>query len=85
MRLSYGELIGRSPIKLSIGSIRKPLLKDIDDLGFQLFDQYESLLFLTAEIYYTKFLGENGVQYWNELSDTERQSLNLFNVIEKHQ
>ena len=30
MRLSYGELIGYSPIKLSIGSIRKPLLKDID-------------------------------------------------------
>ena len=81
MRLSYGELIGYSPIQLSIGSIRKPLLKDIDNLGFELFNQYESLLFLTAEIYYTKFLGEKGLQYWNELTDTDKQSLNLFDVI----
>lgn len=82
MRLSYGELIGYSPIQLSIGSIRKPLLKDIDSLGFELFNQYESLLFLTAEIYYTNFLGEKGLQYWNELTDTDKQSLNLFDVIE---
>ena len=82
MRLSYGELIGYSPIRLSIGSIRKPLLKDIDNLGFELFNQYESLLFLTAEIYYTKFLGEKGLQYWNGLPDTEKQSLNLLDVIE---
>lgn len=54
--LSYGKKIGRSHININIGMIRKPLLSEIDELGFDVFDFYEGLLVLTPSLYAKKQL-----------------------------
>lgn len=49
--LSYGTKIGYSPIDIKIGTIRKPLLRDVEQLGFTVFEYYEGLLVLTPKLY----------------------------------
>ena len=59
MKLSFGMQISKSPIKLSIGSIRKPTLADIDEIGFDTFSYYEYFLKLNPELYYEAGFGKD--------------------------
>lgn len=81
MKLDYGTLLSPMPIKLSIGTLRKPTLKEICDLGFDKFNTYEAFLKLTPEIYYTKLKENSGEHSWNEMTDNQRDSLTLFGII----
>lgn len=81
MQLDYGTLLSRSPVRLSIGRLRKPRLKDIAKLGFDKFGYYESLLKMSPELLYSTILGEHGEAYWESLSDDVRDSMTMYRVI----
>ena len=75
IELDYGALLSPEPVVLSIGTILKPKLRDISKL---------TLLKLTPKLYYTELLrDEDGEQKWNSLDDETRDSLTLFDIIQK--
>ena len=82
MKLSYEKLLCPIPIKLSIGSVRNHKLIEIADiLGFEQFNLYEMFLKMTPKIYYTKFKGDDGNKFWNDLSDEHKKDINMFSVV----
>lgn len=87
MRLSYGTQIGYSPIRLSMGSIIKPKLKDIDseDMSFEQLYFYEFLAVMTPEEYFTKVRGDEGKKQWESLNDEYKSELSVFDIIASDQ
>ena len=75
--LSYGTKIGYSPVNIKIGTLRKPLLKDVDRIGFDIFEYYEGLLVLTPELYV-----ESQKKLGIECSE-EDSGLSLYELIRK--
>lgn len=84
IELDYGTRLSPDPIKLSIGTLIKPKLRDISKVTFDTYSYYESLAKLTPKSYYNavrKNMG--GVEYWESLSLEERNNLKLFDIIVK--
>ena len=79
MRLDYGTQISPTPITLSIGTLRKPTLKEISQLTFDKFRYYEFFIKLTPEIFFTKLQEDDGKNYRNSfllrLSFSKRATL----------
>lgn len=82
MRLDYGTQLSPVPITLSIGTLRKPTLKEIAQLTFDRFRYYEFFLELTPETYYTKLKKDNGEAYWSSLTEEEQDNITIYNIIE---
>lgn len=84
-KLDYGTQISFSPIRLSIGNIRKPTLGEIADskkMGFEKFYFMEFLAKMTPEDYYNKLLKEeNGADKWNSIPESEKDNLTIFDLI----
>lgn len=73
MRLDYGTQLSPVPITLSIGTLRKPTLKEISQITFDRFSFYEFFLKLSPETYYTKLRKENdGEAFWDSLTEEEK-------------
>lgn len=85
MELSYGALLSPRPIKLSIGTLKKPTLFEIYDLTFEKFGLYETFLKITPERLYTEVLRDSSDNIWDSLSDEEKESIKLFDLINKDQ
>lgn len=83
MRLDYGTQISPAPITLSIGTLRKPTLKEISELTFDKFIYYEFLIKLTPETYYTELKGDDGKEYWNSLTGEQQDKISLYGLIEQ--
>ena len=83
MQIDYGTLLSYSPIKLSIGTLKKHTLREIGDLTFEKFNFYESFLVLTPEFYYTKLGNEQGKAYWESLTDEQKSNLTMFQIVKK--
>lgn len=82
MKLDYGTQIGKSPIRLSIGTIRKPTLGVIDDIGFDRFDYYKFMTKLTPEQFHTVLNKDRGGEtYWNSISDEKKQKMTMYDII----
>ena len=81
MTLDYYTLLCPEPISLSIGTIKHPFLRDIGKLGYKRFMMYQVYLKLTPREYYTKLNTEHGEQYWDVLTDGEKEEISLFDVI----
>lgn len=85
MKFDYGTQLSPSPIVLSIGTLIKPKLKDIagntNGMSFDKFNYFEFLVKMTPESFYTKIKGDEGKQYWNSLSEDERNSLTLYQIV----
>lgn len=81
MILDYWELISYSPIKLSIGSIRKPKLEEIDSITFALFSTYEAFLKLTPKQYYSNIIFDGEKNKWEIMKDDEKSSATMFKII----
>lgn len=81
MILDYGELLSPEPIKLSIGTLKKPTLREIASLTFEKFNYYESFLKLTPELIYTTIYGDEGKAHWESLSDEQKASVKTFHLI----
>lgn len=84
MRLDYGTQLSPVPITLSIGTLRKPTLKEISQITFDRFSFYEFFLKLSPETYYTKLRKENdGEAFWDSLTEEERDKITIYNIIEE--
>ena len=87
MKLDYGTQLSPYPIALSIGSIRKPKLKDISDsakgMSFDKFNYYLVFIKMTPEKFYTEIQGQK--DYWNFLPEEHIQNITLFDVILKEE
>lgn len=84
MRLDYGTQLSPVPITLSIGTLRKPTLKEISQITFDRFSFYEFFLKLSPETYYTKLRKENdGEAYWGSLTKEEQDKITIYNIIEE--
>lgn len=81
MKLDYGTQLSPEPIKLSVGTLRKPKLFEIAELNFDAFDIYEMFLKLTPEIFYTKLKGNDEKAYWESLSEEQRENITLYDLI----
>ncbi len=86
MKLDYGTQLSSFPIKLSIGTLRKPTLNEIGKITFDKFIFYEFLIKMTPELYYTKLLKNNeSMEYWLSLSEERKQRITLFELIQKEE
>lgn len=82
IELDYGTQLSPSDIKLSIGTLRKPKLRDIAELTFDKFSYFELLAKLTPEQYYKDILGKQGTDKWNSMSDDDRERLSIYEMID---
>lgn len=86
MELDYETLLSPNPIPLSIGlktiHLRRPTLRQIDEeITIHQFGLYEMFLKMTPELYYTKFLKEQGTELWSKFTEEERNDLTLYKCI----
>lgn len=81
INLDYGTLLSPEPIKLSIGTIRQPTMRDIGKVTFPQFNIYQLFLKLTPKEFYTKLKLPDGVEYWDSLSDEERAYMQLYDIV----
>lgn len=85
MRFDYGTQISPSPIVLSIGTLRKPTLREISDqevgMSFDKFNYFEVLLKMSPKFFYTTIKGDEGVQYWDSLTEEQQDNLTLYKVV----
>lgn len=79
MRLDYGTQLSPCPISLSIGTIRKPTLKDIATISFEKFNFFEVFTKISPNTYYEKIAINK--DYWNSLSDVEKENVTMYSII----
>ena len=81
-KFTYDMMLSPYPIRLSIGTLRKPTLEEIfKDIGFEQYQSFEGFTRLTPEIFYTKMNDEEGLKIWDSFTDLQKQKLTLFNVV----
>ena len=91
MKFDYFTLLNPYPIRLSVGTLIKPKLKDIaynEDnprMSFDEFNFYEYMLKLTPELYYTKIKEDGGKEYWESLTEDQQADMSLFGIITKEE
>jgi hypothetical protein len=77
------------PIKLSIGTLIKPTLKQIfdpvDGIGYEQYRNYEAFTKLTPKLFYTKMDGEEGLAIWESFTDAQKSQVKMFNVIKSNE
>lgn len=81
IELKYGTQLSPAPIKLSIGTLRKPKLKEIAEIGFDEFNLFETFAKMTPELWFTKIKGEDGKSFWCSLSEEERSKIALYDIM----
>lgn len=64
-----------------VGTLKKPKLIEISELGFDKLSVFESFSKMTPETYFTKFKEEDGKVYWESLTDNQREQTTLFHLI----
>lgn len=85
MRLEYEAQISPYPIILSIGTLRKPTLREIfntsSGMSFEKFCYYELFLKMSPKAFYTDIKGEEGKEYWNSLTANEQNNITIYNIL----
>jgi len=82
MILDYGTQLSPDPITLSIGTLKKPRLKDISRISFSTFNTYEVFLKCSPKEYYTKILKSNGgIEKWNAIADSDKDILTMYTLL----
>lgn len=82
MKLDYGMLLSPEPISLSIGTLRKPTLRDISRLTFDRFSMYEMFLDIDLRDFYDTVFA-NGDTFWDSLSEQEKDTITLYEAVVK--
>lgn len=86
MKLSYGSLIGRSPVPVEIqgrvvGHIEIPRLKDIDAIGMKNFEVYEYFISVSPKDLMTTVI-KGGKDIWKQLQrENKDKDVTLFDTI----
>ena len=79
MKLDYGTMISSYPIRLTVGTVKKPTIDDVERIGFDEFGLIEGFLSLKPKNYYAKNKNEN-IEYWDSLSEAEKESLSIYPI-----
>lgn len=79
MRLDYGTQLSPCPISLSIGTIKKPTLKDIATISFEKFNFFEVFTKMSPSTYYSKISLNNS--FWDSLNEDEKEEISMYSVI----
>ena len=80
MTLDYFTLLSPEPIRLSVGSIKNPTLREIARLSYKRFGIYQVYLKLTPKDYYNE-LNREKLPYWESLSDEQRAAMTTWELI----
>lgn len=81
MKLDYFTLLCPEPISLSIGTIKKPTLREISKLTYPKYGMYQVYLKLTPKDYYMYLNREQGELYWDILSEEQKKDFSLYDLI----
>ena len=81
MKLEYYTLLCPTPIKLSIGRIKKHTLREIGEFSFLRFRVYEAYLLLTPNNYYNNLADETDKAYWESIPDEQKIHTTLYDLI----
>ena len=83
MRLDYGTQLSPSPIKLSVGTLRKPTLREITDtsadMSFEKFNFFQVFLKMTPDKYYGSISTNNPI--WESLDEDAKDEMTMYSVI----
>jgi len=83
MRLDYGTQLSPSPIKLSVGTLRKPTLREIAntlaDMSFEKFNFFQVFLKMTPDKYYGSISTDNTM--WESLDEDTKDEMTMYSVI----
>mgnify|MGYP007012484227 CR=1 FL=1 len=80
MKLNYYTLLCPEPIRLSIGTIKHPTLREISKVTYQRFGIYQIYLKLTPNDYYNE-LNKEKLPYWESLPDEQKERLTIWELI----
>lgn len=80
MNLDYYTLLSPEPIRLSVGSIKSPTLREIGDITFRQFGIYQVYLKLTPKDYYNE-INKEKLPYWESLTDEQRSEMTMWEVV----
>ena len=79
MKLEYFDLLSPDPINIqNVGGILSPKLRDISSIGINTYQYYLGILMMDVNTYF--HMNEMDEQY-NQLSDEEKSSLNIFDLL----
>lgn len=77
-KLTYEMLLSPYPIKLSVGTLRKPKLKEIYDITFTKYYFYQFLAGLTPEQYFKELKKDSGgKETWDSLDDDTKSQITV--------
>ena len=83
MRLDYGTQLSPAPIKLSIGTLKKPTLREIadteNDMSFEKFNFFQVFLKMTPEKYFGSIFPNDSI--WNSLDEDAKDDMTMYSVI----
>ena len=81
MKLEYYSLLCPTPIRLSIGSIKKHTLREIGEFSFIRFRVYEVYLLLTPTTYYNSLATDEEKAYWELVPEEQKLQTTLYDLI----
>lgn len=84
MKLEYYSLLCPTPIRLSIGSIKKHTLREIGEFSFIRFRVYEVYLLLTPTTYYNSLATDEEKAYWELVPEEQKLQTTLYDLILMH-
>ncbi len=80
MILDYYSLLCPEPIRLSIGSIKNPTLREIGNITYKRFGIYQVYLKLTPDDYY-KQINKEKLPYWESLSNEQKADMTTWDLV----
>ena len=82
MILDYGTQISFEPIKLAVGTIKKPTLREISKISFAKFQLFESILRLEPQDFFENDKIDNSIkEFWNKLTDEEKSKVTTYTIL----
>lgn len=82
MILDYGTQISFEPIKLAVGTIKKPTLREISKISFAKFQLFESILRLEPQDFFENDKIDNYIkEFWNKLTDEEKSKVTTYTIL----
>lgn len=85
MNLDYGILQSPGSIKLSLGTFRKPNLREIfDDLGYDIYQMYVMFIQTNPKEFYEKIMPELSDE-WDKFDYEQKQNMTMFDIIETNE
>lgn len=80
MKLSYAAQLSPNPIPLSVGTIRKPTLRELSELTFEKFDLYKIFISNSTNSFF-ELIKIDKDNKWNSLSEQGRENFTMYKIL----